>query len=107
MQRIGELLDGIPGAKLEPDVERDLRVILNGWLAFTFEICRQRIIDPSTDAERLADACAHALLDAIARVPDIPPELAEAMESRGTSRNRSVGAREHRVVGDPLARMAR
>ena len=28
---------------------------------------------------RLADACAHALLDAIARVPDIPDELAEAM----------------------------
>ncbi|OBA83121.1 TetR family transcriptional regulator [Mycobacterium sp. 1164966.3] len=79
MQRIGVVVGGIPGAKLGPDVERDLRVILNGWLSFAFEICRQRIIDPTSNAERLADACAHALLDAIARVPDIPPELAHAM----------------------------
>jgi AcrR family transcriptional regulator len=81
MQRIGELLGRIPGAELEPDVERDLRIILNGWIALTFEICRQRIMDPSADAERLADACAHSLLDAIGRVPDIPPELAGAMET--------------------------
>jgi hypothetical protein len=45
----------------------------------TFEICRQRIMDPTTDSERLADACAHALLDAISRVPEIPPKLSEAM----------------------------
>lgn len=64
---------------LDPEVERDLRVIIHGWLAFTFELCRQRIMDPSTDAERLADACAHALLDAISRLPQIPAELADAM----------------------------
>jgi AcrR family transcriptional regulator len=81
MQRIGGLLGGIPGAELEPDVERDLRIILNGWIALTFEICRQRIMDPSANAERLADSCAHSLLDAIGRVPDIPPELAGAMET--------------------------
>ena len=57
---------------------------LNGWLALTFEICRQRIIDPTTDAEKLADACAHALLDAIARVPEIPEELGEAMSTSRT-----------------------
>jgi AcrR family transcriptional regulator len=79
MERIGEVVTAIPGAKLQPDVERDLRVILNGWLAFTFEICRQRIMDPTANAERLANACAHSLLDAIARVPDIPPELSGAM----------------------------
>jgi AcrR family transcriptional regulator len=79
MERIGEVVDSVPGAKLEPDVERDLRVILHGWLAFTFETCRQRIIDPTTDADRLADACAHTLLDAIGRVPEIPPGLAGAM----------------------------
>lgn len=80
MNRIGEVVSGIPGdAKLGADVERDLRVVLNGWLAFTFETCRQRIMNPSLLAERLADACAHTLLDAIARVQDIPPELAEAM----------------------------
>lgn len=81
MERIDELLRGIPGAKLEPDVERDLRIILNGWISLTFEICRQRIIDPTANAERLADACAHSLLDAIGRVSDIPPELAGAMET--------------------------
>src|SRR5215469_7365810 len=71
MTRIGEFVSAIPGQSLEPDVERDLRVIIHGWLALTFEICRQRIMDPSTDADRLANACAHALLDAIARVPEL------------------------------------
>ena len=78
MTRIAEFMSAIPGAKLEPDVERDLRVILQGWLAFTFEICRRRIIDPTTDADRLADSCAHALLDVIARMPEIPAEMLEA-----------------------------
>jgi AcrR family transcriptional regulator len=79
MERIGGLLDNIPGAKLEADVERDLRIVLNGWISSTFEICRQRIIDPTANAERLADSCAHSLLDIISRVPDIPPELSGAM----------------------------
>jgi AcrR family transcriptional regulator len=79
MTRIGEVVAGVQEAKLEADIERDLRVILNGWLAYTFELCRQRIMDPTTDAERLADSCAHMLLDAIARVPEIPEELAGAM----------------------------
>jgi hypothetical protein len=69
----------VPGHTLSSNVERDLRVILHGWLSFTFEICRQRIMDPTTDADRLADACAHSLLDSIARVPEIPGELAAAM----------------------------
>ncbi len=84
MTRIGEVVALVPGQKLEPIVERDLRVILHGWLAFTFEICRQRIMDPSTDANRLADACAHTLLDAIARVPQIPDGLAHAMATSRT-----------------------
>ncbi|MEE6178411.1 TetR/AcrR family transcriptional regulator [Mycobacterium sp. 050134] len=79
MTRIAELVSTFPDRELTPTVDRDLRVIIYGWLAFTFEICRQRIIDPTTDADRLADACAHALLDSIARVQDIPPELAHAM----------------------------
>jgi AcrR family transcriptional regulator len=79
MSRIGELVTSVPGQALEASVERDLRVIIHGWLALTFEICRQRIMDPTTDSDRLADACAHALLDSIARVPEIPGELAEAM----------------------------
>lgn len=79
MSRVTELVNAVPGGTLEPEAERHLTVILHGWLALTFEICRQRIMDPTTDADRLADACAHALLDAIARVPEIPPELSEAM----------------------------
>ncbi len=85
MTRIGEVVPRIPGRTLEPDVERDLRVIINGWIAFTFEICRQRIMDPTTNADRLADACAHALLDAIARVPEIPDELAHGDGDRPSS----------------------
>src|ERR1700727_565160 len=80
MTRIGEVVAKVPGQKaLHADVERDLRVILNGWIAFTFELCRQRIIDPTTSAERLADSCAHTLLDAITRMPEIPSELSHAM----------------------------
>jgi AcrR family transcriptional regulator len=79
MSRIGEVVASVPGEALEPHVERDLRVIISGWLAFTFELCVQRIMDPTTDANRLADACAHSLLDAIVRVPGIPDDLEEAM----------------------------
>jgi AcrR family transcriptional regulator len=67
------------GRKLEPDVERDLRIVIHGWLALTFEVCRQRIIHPETEAGQLSDACAHSLLDAIIRVNDIPAQLAKAV----------------------------
>ncbi|MGH3530714.1 MAG: TetR/AcrR family transcriptional regulator [Mycobacterium sp.] len=77
MTRIVEL-DG-PGTELEPDVERDLRIIVHGWLALTFELCRQRIMHPSADADHLADICAHSLLDAITRVQGIPERLAKAV----------------------------
>jgi AcrR family transcriptional regulator len=77
MSRIMEI-EG-PDEKLDPDVERNLRMVVHGWLAFTFELCRQRIMDPSTDAGQLSDACAHALLDAVSRVPGIPATLAAAI----------------------------
>lgn len=77
MNRIADI-EG-PDTKLDSDVERYLRVIVHGWLAFTFELCRQRIMDPSTDAEMLADACAHALMDAVSRLPGIPAELTDAI----------------------------
>jgi AcrR family transcriptional regulator len=67
------------GDALDSKVERDLRITVYGWLAFTFEMCRQRLIDPSIDADHVADACAHALLDAVGRVPGIPADLAEAV----------------------------
>lgn len=83
MDRIAELVAATPSGRLDPDVERDLRAIIRGWVALTFEVCCQRIVDPTTNAERLADACAHALLDTIARIPEIPVELLETMASAG------------------------
>jgi AcrR family transcriptional regulator len=77
MSRFTEV-DG-PDSKLPPDVERDLRIMVHGWLALTFELCRQRIIHPSTDADHLADACAHSLMDAVGRVKGIPEPLAKAV----------------------------
>jgi AcrR family transcriptional regulator len=68
-----------PGTVLEPDVERDLRIVIHGWLALTFEICRQRIMHPETDAGHLSDTCAHSLLDALIRVPGIPEHLAKSV----------------------------
>ncbi len=68
--------------ELDSKVERDLRAIVYAWLAFTFELCRQRVLDPSIDADHLADSGAHALLDAIVRVPGIPHALAEAAGHR-------------------------
>ncbi|MFA5707293.1 TetR/AcrR family transcriptional regulator [Mycolicibacterium sp.] len=76
MQRIMAAVVEVAG-DLDDKVERDLQVIVYGWLAFTLEICRQRIIDPSLDAHQLADSAAHSLLDAVARVPGIPDTLRE------------------------------
>ncbi|MCV7056574.1 TetR/AcrR family transcriptional regulator [Mycolicibacterium gilvum] len=64
---------------LDAKVERDLRAAVYGWLAFTFEMCRQRLMDASLDADYIGDLCAHALMDALARVPGIPADLAEAV----------------------------
>ena len=75
IDRIADAVGGAMGA----DVERDLRATIYGWLAFTFEMCRQRLLDPSLDADLIADLCAHGLLDAVARVPGIPAALAEAV----------------------------
>jgi hypothetical protein len=36
-------------------------------------------MDPFIDADLLADACAHALMDSVSRLPGIPTELADAI----------------------------
>jgi len=77
MTRIVEVDDAC--SRLEPDVDRDLRIVIHGWLALTFEVCRQRILHPDTDAGQLSDTCAHSLLDAITRVNNIPEQLAKAV----------------------------
>ncbi|KWX58781.1 TetR/AcrR family transcriptional regulator [Mycobacterium sp. NAZ190054] len=76
--RILDRINDAAGA-IDDKVERDLRATVYGWLAFTFEMCRQRLMDPSLDADFIADLCAHALLDAVGRVPAIPAVLAEAV----------------------------
>jgi AcrR family transcriptional regulator len=68
--RIIDRLNEVLGT-LDSTVERELRVIVYGWLAFTFELCRQRIVDPAIDAGYVADSCAHALIDAVARIPGL------------------------------------
>jgi len=82
MHRILDEMRAIVTDELDSRTERDLRVTVYGWLAFTLEMCRQRIVDPALDANRIADACAHALLDAVARVPGIPAQLTEAINAR-------------------------
>jgi AcrR family transcriptional regulator len=79
VNRIIERITGAVGDGMDSKVERDLRVTIYGWLAFTFEMCRQRLLDPSLDAGYVGDTCAHALLDAIGRVPGIPSALSEAV----------------------------
>ncbi|BBZ27106.1 TetR family transcriptional regulator [Mycolicibacterium madagascariense] len=70
--RIVDRITGVLDEPLDADARRDLRVVVYGWLAFTFEMCRQRVVDPTIDAGTVADTCAHALLDAVARMPGIP-----------------------------------
>lgn len=72
---IGRIADDFGG--IDPHVDRDLRATVYGWLAFTFEMCRRRLIE-SLDADFIADLCAHALMDSLRRVPGIPAALAEA-----------------------------
>jgi AcrR family transcriptional regulator len=78
---IARLTDAV-GATMESKVERDLRITIYAWLAFTFEMCRQRLMDPSIDAGYVADACAHTLLEAVGRVPGIPSALGEAVKAQ-------------------------
>jgi hypothetical protein len=82
MQRIMAAITDVVQGDMDSKVERDLRAVVYAWLAFTFELCRQRVLDPSIDAEHLADSGAHALLDAIVRVPGIPSVLTEAAGRR-------------------------
>lgn len=73
---IGRIVDSV--GDMDSKVERDLRATVYGWLAFTFEMCRRRLIE-SLDADFIADLCANGLMDALARVPGIPAALAEAV----------------------------
>lgn len=69
------------GQPLDGTIARDLRATVYGWLAFTFELCRRRVLDPTLSADFVADTCAHSLLDAVGRVPGIPARLAAAISA--------------------------
>ena len=84
-ERILARINNAVGDEMDSKVERDLRITVYGWLAFTFEMCRQRLIDPSIDADNVADACAHALLDAVGRVPGIPAAWSAPSRSRASA----------------------
>jgi AcrR family transcriptional regulator len=77
MSRIVEIEEVEPN--LVADVEEELYVLVHGWIAFVFELGRQRMMNPSIDVDHLADTCSHTLLDAIARVPGVPAELLHAV----------------------------
>ena len=79
-RQANRLIDRITEAvgDMDSDVARDLRATVYGWLAFTFEMCRQRLAE-SLDADFIADLCAHNLMDALGRVPGIPAALADAV----------------------------
>jgi AcrR family transcriptional regulator len=77
LARITEVIS----ADVDAQLTRDLRATIYAWLAFTFELCRQRVLDPTVDAGYVADTCAQGLLDALGRVPGIPAELSEIVAS--------------------------
>jgi len=80
-RQANRIIDRVSAAAgpIDSKVERDLRATVYAWLAFTFEMCRQRLMDSSLDADFVADLCVHGLLDAVARVPGIPAVLADAV----------------------------
>ncbi len=78
-RQVDRIVAAFGGDHLDSKVERDLRIVAYGWIAFTLEMCRQRMLDPSIDIDRIAEACAHIILDGAARVPGIPDALADAI----------------------------
>ncbi len=50
---------------------RDLRATVYGWLAFTFELCRQRVLDPTLDAGFVADTSRAQPARRRRRVPEV------------------------------------
>ncbi|MDZ7887273.1 MAG: TetR/AcrR family transcriptional regulator [Mycobacterium sp.] len=80
-ERIIDRLWATAGRPLDGTTARDLRATVYGWLAFTFELCRRRVLDPTLDADFVADTCTHSLLDAVGRVPGIPAALAAAVST--------------------------
>lgn len=79
--RIIDHVRAAAGQPLGGTTARDLRATVYGWLALTFELCRQRVLDPTLDADFVADTCAHSLLDAVGRVPGIPAQLTAAISA--------------------------
>ena len=76
MNRIIEVTD--PGNQLEPDVERDLRIVIHAWLA-NGSRCAGSASFTRRPMRRPQRHLRHSLLDAITRVNNIPEQLAKAV----------------------------
>lgn len=59
---------GLDDPRLSPDADALLPTIVAAWLAFTEECVHSWVHDPSTDRFAIADLCAYALTDAVARL---------------------------------------
>jgi len=80
MTRIGEVVAKVPGQKSAAPGRRAAPAGHHQRPGSRSpSSCAGNASSTHDHAERLADACAHTLLDAITRVPEIPDELSHAM----------------------------
>ncbi|MUM16415.1 TetR/AcrR family transcriptional regulator [Mycobacterium sp. CBMA271] len=79
--RIMAVLDHIAGNEVTPQLDIELRVVIRGWLAFNQELARQRSLNPQLDVNWLADTSAHAMIDAVRRVSNVPQAVLDLMGS--------------------------
>lgn len=77
--RIMAVVEHVAGDELTPDLVTALRVVIRAWLTFNQELARQRAINPDLDVDWLADTSAHAMIDAVRRVPNIPKAVVDLM----------------------------
>ncbi|PXW35565.1 UNVERIFIED_CONTAM: TetR family transcriptional regulator [Williamsia faeni] len=75
--RLRDMLD----VELPEDAQQLMPVIVGAWLAFTQEFMRQWALHRSIGRDEVADRCAHALLDALVRLPGLPDEVVEFLNA--------------------------
>ncbi|SLE70461.1 TetR family transcriptional regulator [Mycobacteroides abscessus subsp. massiliense] len=73
------VVDHVAGDEMTPALVTDLKVVIRAWLAFNQELARQRALNPELDVDWLADTSAHAMIDAVRRMPNIPQAVVDLM----------------------------
>jgi AcrR family transcriptional regulator len=76
VRRLREMVD----TELPKSAEKLMPVIVSAWLAFTQEFMRQWVLDRTIGRDEVADRCAHALLDAFIRLPEMPEEAVRLLD---------------------------